>query len=47
MLPLESAYTNEKITVDVMKDHIVLCANASRNGAPIITLSGIRGTLDK
>ncbi|KAF4611263.1 hypothetical protein D9613_006599 [Agrocybe pediades] len=46
LLPLESAFTNEKITADFVKDHIVLCDGPQRNGAPFVTLSGLRGTLD-
>ena len=46
LLPLESAFTHEKITPDVAKDHIVLSDGPSRKGAQIVTLSGLRGILD-
>ncbi len=46
LLPLEPA-TNERITADFVKDHIVLCDGASRKDAPIVTLSGLRGVLNK
>ncbi|PBK86415.1 hypothetical protein ARMGADRAFT_1169145 [Armillaria gallica] len=45
LLPLEPA-TNERITADFVKDHIVLCDGASRKDAPIVTLSGLRGVLN-
>ncbi|KAJ7726927.1 hypothetical protein B0H16DRAFT_1591785 [Mycena metata] len=46
LLPLESAANNEKITADFVRDHVVLCDGPSRKNAHIITLSGLRGTLD-
>ncbi|KAK7019956.1 VPS9 domain-containing protein [Favolaschia claudopus] len=46
LLPLEPASNNEKITADFVKDHVVLCEGPSRKNAHIITLSGLRGTLD-
>ncbi|KIM38306.1 hypothetical protein M413DRAFT_447811 [Hebeloma cylindrosporum] len=46
LLPLESAFTHEKITPDFVKDHIILSDGPSRKGAQIVTLSGLRGTLD-
>ncbi|KAK0205608.1 hypothetical protein DFS33DRAFT_1502657 [Desarmillaria ectypa] len=45
LLPLEPA-TNEKITADFVKDHIVFCDGTSRKDAPIVTLSGLRGVLN-
>ncbi|KAG7445337.1 uncharacterized protein BT62DRAFT_1077021 [Guyanagaster necrorhizus] len=45
LLPLEPA-TNERITADFVKDHIVLCDGSSRKEAPIVTLSGLRGVLN-
>ncbi|KAK0460569.1 uncharacterized protein EV420DRAFT_1267738 [Desarmillaria tabescens] len=45
LLPLETA-TNEKITADFVKDHIILCDGPSRKDAPIVTLSGLRGVLN-
>ena len=47
LLPLEPALTHEKITAEFVKDHVVLCEGPSRNNAHIVTLSGIRGTLNK
>ncbi|KII87103.1 hypothetical protein PLICRDRAFT_42742 [Plicaturopsis crispa FD-325 SS-3] len=44
VLPLEQASAHEKVTSEFVKDHIVL-ADDSRNNAPIVTLSGLRGTL--
>ncbi|KAJ7628718.1 hypothetical protein FB45DRAFT_43419 [Roridomyces roridus] len=46
LLPLEQATTSEKITADFVKDHVALCDGPSRKNAHIITLSGLRGTLD-
>ncbi|KAJ7443948.1 hypothetical protein B0H11DRAFT_2162781 [Mycena galericulata] len=46
LLPLEQAANNEKITVEFVKDHVILCDGPSRKNAHIITLSGLRGTLD-
>ena len=47
LLPLEAAFMHEKITADFVKDHVVLCDGPSRKSAPIVTLSGLRGTLDE
>ncbi|KAF7329907.1 VPS9 domain-containing protein [Mycena kentingensis (nom. inval.)] len=46
LLPLEPAAQNDKITADMVKDHVVLCDGPSRKNAHIVTLSGLRGTLD-
>lgn len=46
LLPLEQAANNEKITAEFVKDHVILCDGPSRKNAHIITLSGLRGTLD-
>ncbi|KAJ7481797.1 hypothetical protein FB451DRAFT_1237212 [Mycena latifolia] len=46
LLPLEQAANNEKVTTEFVKDHVVLCDGPSRKNAHIITLSGLRGTLD-
>ncbi|KAJ7026588.1 hypothetical protein C8F04DRAFT_107931 [Mycena alexandri] len=46
LLPLEPAANNEKITADFVRDHVILCDGPSRKNAHIITLSGLRGTLD-
>lgn len=45
MLPLEVHTTNDPITPEFLKDHIVLADGPNRNNAPIITLSGLRGHL--
>ncbi|KAJ7701926.1 hypothetical protein B0H17DRAFT_168152 [Mycena rosella] len=46
LLPLEQAANNDKVTAEFVKDHVVLCDGPSRKNAHIITLSGLRGTLD-
>ncbi|CAK5273819.1 unnamed protein product [Mycena citricolor] len=46
LLPLEPAASSDRITADFVKDHIVLCDGPSRKNAHIVTLSGLRGTLD-
>ncbi|KAJ6614678.1 hypothetical protein B0H10DRAFT_2044325 [Mycena sp. CBHHK59/15] len=46
LLPLEQATNHEKITADLVKDYVILCDGPSRKNAHIITLSGLRGTLD-
>ncbi|KAJ7165105.1 hypothetical protein C8R46DRAFT_304496 [Mycena filopes] len=46
LLPLEPAANNEKITADFVRDHVILCDGPSRKNAHIVTLSGLRGTLD-
>ncbi|KAF8799213.1 hypothetical protein BYT27DRAFT_7149988 [Phlegmacium glaucopus] len=46
LLPLEPALIHEKITAEFVKDHVVLCEGSSRNNAQIVTLSGLRGTLN-
>ena len=45
MLPIEVHTANDIITPEFLKDHIVLADGPSRNHAPIITLSGLRGHL--
>ncbi|TFK51943.1 hypothetical protein OE88DRAFT_1488677 [Heliocybe sulcata] len=45
LLPLEQASNHDNITVDLVKDHIVLCEGSSRKDAPMVFLSGLRGTL--
>ncbi|KAF8884076.1 hypothetical protein CPB84DRAFT_1850791 [Gymnopilus junonius] len=42
LLPLETAFTHEKITADFFKDHIVLCDSPSRKDSSIVTFSGLR-----
>ncbi|KAF7292828.1 VPS9 domain-containing protein [Mycena indigotica] len=46
LLPLEPIAHNDKITTEFVKDHIILCDGPSRKNAHIVTLSGLRGTLD-
>jgi len=46
LLPLESASTYEKITPGFVKDHIVLLDGPSRKNVQIVTLSGLRASLD-
>jgi hypothetical protein len=45
LLPSEPTHAHESITADVVKDHVIICEGASREDAPIITLSGLRGQL--
>ncbi|EIW78762.1 hypothetical protein CONPUDRAFT_166692 [Coniophora puteana RWD-64-598 SS2] len=45
LLPLSAAHEKDKITPDFMKDHIILCDSQTRDDSPVITLSGLRGTL--
>lgn len=47
LLPTEPAHSHENITVDFVKDHIILCDGPSRDNANIVTLSGLRGRLSK
>ncbi|KAJ6481877.1 hypothetical protein C8R45DRAFT_314006 [Mycena sanguinolenta] len=46
LLPLEPLPSSDKITAQFVKDHVILCDGPSRKNAHIITLSGLRGTLD-
>ncbi|TFK39557.1 hypothetical protein BDQ12DRAFT_682001 [Crucibulum laeve] len=46
LLPLEQCSTHDKITPDFIKDHVVLCDGPSRKNVQLITLSGLRGSLD-
>ncbi|KAG5730904.1 Vacuolar protein sorting-associated protein 9a, partial [Termitomyces sp. T112] len=46
LLPLESSSSHDKLTPEFVKDHIILCDSSSRTSVPIITLSGLRGTLN-
>ncbi|KZT70854.1 hypothetical protein DAEQUDRAFT_667251 [Daedalea quercina L-15889] len=45
LLPLDSNRSNEPITPDFIKDHIALCDGVGRSNVPVVTLSGLRGTL--
>ncbi|EGN91890.1 hypothetical protein SERLA73DRAFT_118025 [Serpula lacrymans var. lacrymans S7.3] len=45
LLPLEKASSHEKITVEFVQDHVVLCDTSSRDDVPFVTLSGLRGVL--
>ncbi|KDQ50153.1 hypothetical protein JAAARDRAFT_42332 [Jaapia argillacea MUCL 33604] len=45
LLPLEQPSPHDTLTPEFMKDHIILTDGSSRTNAPIITLSGLRGTL--
>ncbi|KAI0063996.1 hypothetical protein BV25DRAFT_1823488 [Artomyces pyxidatus] len=44
LLPLEQG-PHSDITVEFVKDHIALCDAVSQDPVPIVTLSGLRGTL--
>ena len=41
------ALTHEKIAVEFVKCHNVLCEGPSRNNAHVITLSGVRGNSEQ
>jgi hypothetical protein len=45
LLPEEQASSNQVLTPEFVKDHIVLYDGATRKGAQIVTLSGLRGIL--
>jgi hypothetical protein len=45
LLPSESTHSSDHINVDFVKDHIVICNGSSRQDAPVITLSGLRGQI--
>ncbi|KAI5124222.1 hypothetical protein M0805_005072 [Coniferiporia weirii] len=47
LLPTEHAGSHEIITPEFMKDHIVFSNGSARIDAPIVTLSGLRGTIDE
>ncbi|THH10746.1 hypothetical protein EW145_g1107 [Phellinidium pouzarii] len=47
LLPTEQASSHEAITPEMMKDHIIFCNGSARNDAPVVTLSGLRGTIDE
>ncbi|THH32050.1 hypothetical protein EUX98_g2138 [Antrodiella citrinella] len=47
LLPLDTHPANEPITVEFIKDHVAICDGAHRKGAPVITLSGLRGILEE
>ncbi|KAG6902479.1 hypothetical protein C0995_016056 [Termitomyces sp. Mi166 len=46
LLPLEPSSGYDKLTPEFVKGHVVLCDSPSRKSAPIVTLSGLRGTLN-
>jgi hypothetical protein len=45
LLPAEDAHAGEKITADLVGDHVVFFDLASRACTPVVTLSGLRGEL--
>ncbi|KAH9839997.1 uncharacterized protein C8Q71DRAFT_703402 [Rhodofomes roseus] len=45
LLPLDNHRSSEPITPEFIKDHIALCDGSGRSNAPIVTLSGLQGTL--
>lgn len=49
LLPTDQYQSNfhEAITPEFVKDHIVFCCGPSRDQAPIVTLSGLRGQIDE
>jgi hypothetical protein len=47
LLPLEPAQSHQVVTPEFVKDHVVLYDGITRKNAQIVTLSGLRGILDK
>ncbi|KAI0917915.1 hypothetical protein AcV5_002728 [Taiwanofungus camphoratus] len=45
LLPLEPHPPTETITIEFIRDHIALCDSSARTSVPIVTLSGLRGSL--
>ncbi|KAL6306233.1 hypothetical protein BKA93DRAFT_895417 [Sparassis latifolia] len=45
LLPLEPHSHHDPITPEFLKDHIALCDDTVRTSSPIVTLSGLRGSL--
>lgn len=45
LLPAEDTFIGEKITADMIEDHVIFFDLASRASTPVVTLSGLRGTL--
>jgi hypothetical protein len=45
LLPAEDSFVGEKITPDMVEDHVIFFDLASRASTPVVTLSGLRGTL--
>lgn len=45
LLPAEDSFVGEKISPDMVEDHIIFFDLASRTSTPVVTLSGLRGTL--
>lgn len=45
LLPAEDTFIWEKITADMIEDHVIFFDLASRASTPVVTLSGLRGTL--
>lgn len=45
LLPAENSFVGEKITPDMVEDHVIYFDLASRASTPVVTLSGLRGTL--
>ncbi|KAI9464818.1 hypothetical protein F5148DRAFT_999971 [Russula earlei] len=44
LLPIESAGSTD-VTADFVKDHVALCESPSGDNIPIVTMSGLRGSL--
>ncbi|KAJ3557990.1 hypothetical protein NM688_g1178 [Phlebia brevispora] len=45
LLPLEANTTNEPITTEFIKDHVAFWDGSTQRNAPMVTLSGLRGTM--
>lgn len=45
LLPLDQTIPNENITPDYVRDHIVYCTGPTNRNIPVVTLSGLRGSI--
>lgn len=45
LLPMDQLLPQEVITPDYVRDHVVYCTAPSNKVIPVVTLSGLRGTL--
>ncbi|KAF7794468.1 hypothetical protein EIP86_005602 [Pleurotus ostreatoroseus] len=45
LLPLEAWPANETITTEFVKDHLAFWDGSTQRNAPVVTLSGLRGTM--
>jgi hypothetical protein len=47
LLPAEDSHVAEKITPEMVEDHVVFFDLASRSSTSVVTLSGLRGNLNE